>query len=81
MMNSEITQTLDARGLNCPLPIMRAKIAMANLNAGDVLELLTTDPGSLKDIESFCIQTGHKLLLRTQSRDDFIFHIRKQEAV
>jgi len=78
MMSSEISQTLDARGLNCPLPIMRAKIAIANLNVGDVLEILTTDPGSLKDIESFCVQTGHELLIRTQSQDDFIFHIRKK---
>jgi len=80
-MSSEITQTLDARGLNCPLPIMRTKTAIENLSAGDVLEVLTTDPGSLKDIESFCIQTGHRLLVRTQSNDDFIFHIRKQGRV
>ncbi|MDQ7015745.1 MAG: sulfurtransferase TusA family protein [Gammaproteobacteria bacterium] len=76
-MSYEVKQTLDARGLNCPLPIMRTKTALANLKNRDVLEVLTSDPGSLKDIESFCVQTGHKLLLRTQSQEDFIFHIRK----
>jgi len=78
-MSTEITQTLDARGLNCPLPIMRTKMALTQLNVGDVLEVLTTDPGSLKDIEAFCIQTGQRLVHQTQSKDDFIFHIRKQK--
>ncbi len=77
-MSIEISQTLDARGLNCPLPILRTKKAMAQLNSGDVLEVTSTDPGSLKDMESFCTQTGNELLASNQSGSDFVFQIRKQ---
>lgn len=75
--NIDITEHLDARGLNCPLPILRTKKTISQLNQGDVLEVVSTDPGSLKDIESFCIQTGHELLSSNQSDGDFIFNIRK----
>lgn len=77
-MTIEITATLDARGLNCPLPILRTKKSIAGLNQGEVLEVTATDPGSLKDIESFCTQTGHELLASSQSGSDFVFQIRKQ---
>lgn len=77
-MNIEITQTLDATGLNCPLPILRTKKAIAPLHTGDVLEVTATDPGSVKDIESFCTQTGHELLSSNQAGSQFVFHIRKQ---
>lgn len=77
-MNIEIAQTLDARGLNCPLPILRTKKAIAGMNDGEVLEMTSTDPGSLKDIESFCSQTGNELVSSNQAGGDFIFHIRKQ---
>jgi tRNA 2-thiouridine synthesizing protein A len=74
---SEITESLDARGLNCPLPILRTKKTISKLSQGDVLEVISTDPGSLKDIESFCIQTGHELLSSNQNDGDYIFNIRK----
>ena len=77
-MSIEIAQTLDARGLNCPLPILRTKKAISALQQGEVLEMTSTDPGSLKDIESFCTQTGNELLGSSQSGGDFIFQIRKQ---
>jgi len=77
-MSIEVAETLDARGLNCPLPILRTKKAMHILNTGDVLEMTSTDPGSLKDIESFFIQTGNELLSSNRSGSDFIFQIRKQ---
>ena len=77
-MSIEIAATLDARGLNCPLPILRTKKAIAGLNDGDVLEMTSTDPGSIKDIESFCTQTGNELLSSSQADGDFIFQIRKQ---
>jgi len=77
-MSIEIAQTLDARGLNCPLPILRTKKAIAQLNSGDVLQVTSTDPGSLKDMESFCTQTGNELLVSNQAGDDFVFQIRKQ---
>ena len=77
-MTTNITQTLDARGLNCPLPILRTKKAIAAISSGEVLEVKATDPGSLKDMQSFCSQTGHELLASNQSGSDLIFHIRKQ---
>lgn len=77
-MSIEIAQKLDARGLNCPLPILRTKKAIAGLSDGEVLEMTSTDPGSLKDIESFCSQTGNELISSNQQGGDFIFQIRKQ---
>ncbi|MCB1759926.1 MAG: sulfurtransferase TusA family protein [Gammaproteobacteria bacterium] len=76
-MNTPAAQTLDARGLNCPLPILRTKKAIASLSVGEVLEVTATDPGSLKDMESFCAQTGNELLASGQSGGDFFFRIRK----
>lgn len=71
------THTLDARGLNCPLPILRTRKAMMQLDSGEVLEVIATDPGSVKDMESFCNQTGHSLLSSNEADSDFFFHIRK----
>ena len=76
-MTQLINQTLDARGLNCPLPILRTKKTIAAMNDGEVLEVIATDPGSLKDIQSFCTQTGNELMDSKQADDEFIFHIRK----
>lgn len=56
------TQTLDTKGMNCPLPILKTKKAIKGLNAGETLEVLSTDPGSVKDMEAFCKSTGNKLL-------------------
>ena len=50
---------LDARGLNCPLPILRAKKSINELESGQVLKVISTDPGSIKDFDSFCTQTGN----------------------
>ena len=72
------THSLDARGLNCPLPILRTKKAMAGLSAGEVLEVIATDPGSVKDLDSFCSQTGHQMLSSNTTDDgDFVFRIQK----
>lgn len=70
-------QTLDARGLNCPLPILRTKKSLVALQSGDVLKVISTDPGSLKDIDSFCSQTGNELLSSQQQGKDYEFMIRK----
>lgn len=70
-------QTLDARGLNCPLPILRTKKSLNSLQSGDTLKVVATDPGSLKDMASFCAQTGHTLMSSAQSGNDFEFIIRK----
>ena len=55
------TQTVDAKGLNCPVPVLRAKKALKSLSAGDTLEVLATDPGSVADFESFSRATGNEL--------------------
>ncbi|MCU7871818.1 MAG: sulfurtransferase TusA family protein [Candidatus Thiodiazotropha sp. (ex Lucinoma borealis)] len=74
---SETIHTLDARGLNCPLPILRTKKAISALASGEILEVTATDPGSVKDLDSFCNQTGHEMLSSEQIDDGFFFKIRK----
>ncbi len=74
---SEQIHTLDARGLNCPLPILRTKKTIAGMQSGEILEITATDPGSVKDLDSFCSQTGHEMLSSQQSDGEFIFRIRK----
>lgn len=74
---NQFDQELDARGLNCPLPILRAKKAIASLAAGKVLKIMASDPGSVKDFESFCKQTGHELLDSNEAGGEFEFLIRK----
>lgn len=69
--------TLDARGLNCPLPILRTKKAIAGMQHGEILEITTTDPGSVKDLDSFCSQTGNEMLSNEETGSEFIFRIRK----
>ena len=54
--------TLDAKGLNCPLPIVKAKKAIRDVPSGGTLEILATDPGAVADFEAFCRQTGHELM-------------------
>ena len=74
---SDDIHTLDARGLNCPLPILRTKKTLATMQAGEVLEVCATDPGSVKDLDSFCSQTGHQMLSSEQRDGEFLFRIRK----
>jgi tRNA 2-thiouridine synthesizing protein A len=74
---STVSETLDARGLNCPLPILRAKKAIAGLGAGELLEIIATDPGSVKDFEAFCKQTGNELVDSSESGGEYHFTIRK----
>lgn len=76
-MNTEITATLDARGLNCPLPILRTKKALNGLQSGDTLQMVSSDPGSIKDIDAFCNQTGNELLENRAENGEFTFIIRK----
>lgn len=76
MMNT-IDMELDARGLNCPLPILRAKKSISQLGVGQTLKILATDPGSVKDFESFCKQTGNELLQSVENDGEFSFLIKK----
>ena len=73
----ESNQTLDARGLNCPLPILRTKKTLNAMTSGDTLKVVSTDPGSLKDMVAFCSQTGNALLSSQQAGGDYEFLIRK----
>ena len=68
---------LDATGLNCPLPILRAKKALNGMDSGKVLRIIATDPGSVKDFEAFAKQTGHELLESGEEGGKFVFRIKK----
>jgi len=74
---TSIHQHLDARGLNCPLPILRTRKAIAQLDSGQVLEVVSTDPGSVRDMDSFCEQTGHQIIQSKEREGAFAFLIRK----
>jgi tRNA 2-thiouridine synthesizing protein A len=69
-------QELDASGLNCPLPILRAKKTLAGMGAGQVLHIIATDPGSVKDFEAFSKQTGNTLLESREEGGKFHFLIK-----
>ncbi len=70
-------QELDASGLNCPLPILRAKKTLTGMGAGQVLRIIATDPGSVKDFEAFAKQTGNELLSSGEEGGKFVFLIKK----
>ncbi|MCW8829055.1 MAG: sulfurtransferase TusA family protein [Gammaproteobacteria bacterium] len=70
-------QELDASGLNCPLPILRAKKTLAGMEAGQTLRIVATDPGSVKDFEAFAKQTGNELLESGEEGGKFVFMIKK----
>jgi tRNA 2-thiouridine synthesizing protein A len=69
---------IDTRGLNCPLPILRAKKAFSDVQSGQVLKIVATDPGSVKDFETFAKQTGHALLSHAEANGEFTFFMRKK---
>nr|VFK56669.1 MAG: tRNA 2-thiouridine synthesizing protein A [Candidatus Kentron sp. TUN]VFK56962.1 MAG: tRNA 2-thiouridine synthesizing protein A [Candidatus Kentron sp. TUN]VFK63380.1 MAG: tRNA 2-thiouridine synthesizing protein A [Candidatus Kentron sp. TUN] len=70
-------QELDASGLNCPLPILRAKKTLNGMESGKVLRIIATDPGSVKDFEAFSKQTGNELLESGEEGGKYVFLIRK----
>jgi tRNA 2-thiouridine synthesizing protein A len=69
---------LDARGLNCPLPILRAKKSLAEMTTGQVLRIVATDPGSVKDFQAFAKQTGNELLSSAENNKEFEFYIKRK---
>ena len=71
-------QELDTRGLNCPLPILRAKKALGGIQSGQVLKIVATDPGSVKDFQAFSRQTGHALLSHSEINGEFTFLLQKK---
>ena len=70
-------QELDASGLNCPLPILRAKKALGTMSSGQVLRIVATDPGSVKDFDAFAKQTGNQLMESGEEGGKFVFLIKK----
>ena len=74
----DFDKELDARGLNCPLPILRLKKALAELDGGQVIKVLATDPGSVKDFQAFARQTGHELLSHAEADGVFTYFMKKR---
>jgi tRNA 2-thiouridine synthesizing protein A len=74
---ADFDQELDASGLNCPLPILRAKKALAGMDAGQVLHIIATDPGAVKDFEAFAKQTGNTLQESKEEGGKFVFLMQK----
>ena len=72
---SNFDQELDARGLNCPLPILRAKKTLNTMSGGQILKIMATDPGSVKDFEAFAKQTGNELLDSSELNGEFHFKL------
>jgi tRNA 2-thiouridine synthesizing protein A len=74
----EFHKDLDARGLNCPLPILKAKKALAEMMSGEVLRVVATDSGSVRDFQAFAKQTGNQLLEQSESDQEFTFYMRRK---
>lgn len=75
----QIDQEVDARGLNCPLPILKAKKALAQMTSGQVLRVLATDPGSMRDFQAFSRQTGNELVGQETSPQLEYIHLLKRK--
>lgn len=74
----DFDKELDARGLNCPLPILRAKKALGEISSGQVLKISATDPGAVKDFQAFSKQTGNELISSSEAGGEFTFLIKKK---
>jgi tRNA 2-thiouridine synthesizing protein A len=74
----EYHKELDARGLNCPLPILKTKKALADMTSGQVLRVVATDPGSVRDFQAFSRQTGNELLEQFVQDKDYIFFMKRK---
>ncbi len=76
---SEPDRIVDTRGLNCPMPILKAKKALNEMSSAQVLKVLATDPGAARDFEYFCKNTGHRLMESTESGGEYVFLIRRKD--
>jgi tRNA 2-thiouridine synthesizing protein A len=74
----DFDKELDARGLNCPLPILRTKKTLAEMSSGQVLRVIATDPGSVKDFQAFAKQTGNELLSQQEKGKEFEFFLKRK---
>jgi tRNA 2-thiouridine synthesizing protein A len=73
-----IDKELDTRGLNCPLPILKAKKALADMQSGQTIKVVSTDPGSVRDFQAFAKQTGNELVEQQTAGNDFIHVMRRR---
>ncbi|TXT25240.1 MAG: hypothetical protein FD134_1156 [Gallionellaceae bacterium] len=73
-----VDKELDARGLNCPLPILKTKKSLADMTPGQVLKVVSTDPGSIKDMQAFANQTGNALVSSTEEKGEYVFLMQKK---
>ena len=73
-----IDKEIDTRGLNCPLPILKAKKALAELLSGQTLKVVATDPGSIRDFQAFARQTGNELIEQSNIGDEFVHYLRRR---
>ncbi|MBV8633362.1 MAG: sulfurtransferase TusA family protein [Burkholderiaceae bacterium] len=74
----DFNKELDARGLNCPLPILKTKKALAEMTSGQVLRVVATDPGSVRDFQAFARQTGNELVSHSEENKEYIFLMRRK---
>ena len=74
----ETNKEIDTRGLNCPLPILKAKKALTELQSGQTLKVIATDPGSWRDFEAFAKQTGNELVLQEKTESAFVFGLKRR---
>jgi tRNA 2-thiouridine synthesizing protein A len=74
----QIDKEIDTSGLNCPLPILRAKKALSEMQSGQVLKVIATDPGAWRDFEVFARQTGNTLLQQEKTEDQFLFWLSRR---
>ena len=74
----QVHREVDAKGLNCPLPVLRTKKALNDMTSGQFLRILATDPGSVRDFEAFCRQTGHELLQQREDSGVFVFLLKRK---
>lgn len=73
-----VDKELDARGLNCPLPILKTKKSLNGMDHGQVLKVISTDCGSIKDMQAFAKQTGNELISQTEENGEYIFLMKKK---
>ena len=73
-----INKEIDTRGMNCPMPILKAKKALAEMASGEVLKVVATDPGSMRDFQAFARQTGNELVEQTSAGGDYIHVLRRR---
>jgi TusA-related sulfurtransferase len=74
----QVNKEIDTRGLNCPLPILKAKKALAEMVSGEVLKVVATDPGSVRDFQAFARQTGNELVEQTSAANEFVHYLRRR---